>query len=112
MRSLHACLTCTFLLEFPSQWVQRAIKYNSFDETTVKKELPEYSHKNYRYKNLPDFKLVCYYSIPDLESNGNSLHSNQIDPNLCTHINVGFVPIKNNSIELSQNVNQVFIHLV
>ncbi|GLV38362.1 Chitinase 11 [Carabus blaptoides fortunei] len=92
--------------EFPSQWVQRAIKYNSFDETTVKKELPEYSHKNYRYKNLPDFKLVCYYSIPNQENGDNSLHSNQIDPNLCTHINVGFVSVKNNTIELSQNANQ------
>lgn len=92
---------------FPSQWLQRAIKYNTIDqEQEISKISQDHSKNNHRYKKLPDYKLVCYYSIPTPESVGN-LKSQNIDANLCTHINVGFVDIKNNSIHLTPVVNEV-----
>lgn len=57
------------------------------------------------------FKLVCYYSFPSDEnlksrSSGILLPDN-IDPDLCTHINIGFASVVNNSIYLSESQKNV-----
>lgn len=44
-------------------------------------------------------KLVCYYNLPGMND---SLQPDHLDPNLCTHIIIGFVEIKNNSIEIEE----------
>lgn len=51
------------------------------------------------------FRLVCYYNFPNkLEGVlSDELLPKDIDPHLCTHLNVGFIPIVNNSLELAEN---------
>ncbi|KAL1501483.1 hypothetical protein ABEB36_006796 [Hypothenemus hampei] len=65
-----------------------------------------YPAKNYSYipRNLDslqskinDFKLVCYFNLP---ADKNSMQISDIDPNLCTHINVAFAAVVNHSIYL------------
>lgn len=54
-----------------------------------------------------NFRLVCYYNFPkELQARDVSLDDllpKDIDPHLCTHLNVGFIPIVNNSLELAPN---------
>lgn len=46
-------------------------------------------------------KLVCYYTLP--ESNITSdLMPEQIDAKLCTHINIGFAIVINNTLQPSK----------
>jgi chitinase len=44
------------------------------------------------------FRLVCYYSLPD-NSTGGDLMPEEINPSLCTHINIAFVRIINGSLQ-------------
>lgn len=100
--------------EVPSHWLQRAIKYNSFDKDTISKNLPDHLKTKNHYKSLPEYKLVCYYSVPSPTSTNkvNVLKSNEIDPNLCTHINVGFMCIENNSIVITSMANETLQNIV
>lgn len=43
------------------------------------------------------FRLVCYYNFP---ANDRSMQISEIDPNLCTHLNVAFASVMNHSIYL------------
>lgn len=64
------------------------------------------------------FRIVCYYNFPNHINVGEKTKTNNqikvglatdellpkdIDPHLCTHLNVGFVPIVNNSLALDAN---------
>lgn len=51
------------------------------------------------------FRLVCYYNFPNaIEGiSSDELLPKDIDPHLCTHLNVGYIPIENNSLALSPN---------
>lgn len=56
------------------------------------------------------FRLVCYYTFPNKLDSASASSSatdellpKDIDPHLCTHLNVGFIPIVNNSLELPEN---------
>lgn len=58
-----------------------------------------------------DFKLVCYYSVPpELSENNEKLTTDlfpeDIDAQLCTHINVGLVTIVNNSMVVDENLKK------
>ena len=47
-------------------------------------------------------KLVCYYTLP--ESNiSRDLMPEQIDAKLCTHINIGFAVVINNTLQPSNH---------
>ncbi|XP_050302926.1 chitinase-3-like protein 2 [Anthonomus grandis grandis] len=54
----------------------------------------EYLHSHELSKK---FKLVCYYNFP---SDQQSMQINDIDPNLCTHLNIAFGSVVNHSIYL------------
>lgn len=79
--------------------MRRASIYNN-------KSLMSYIYKPLHYepkhKNVNVYKLVCYYNFPDegeaFASKKNVLYANKINPHLCTHINLGFVNVQNNSI--------------
>ena len=43
------------------------------------------------------FRLVCYYSLPS--SGAGDLMPEQINPSLCTHINIAFAQITNGSLQ-------------
>lgn len=82
--------------------MRRASIYNN-------KTLTSYAYKPLHYepkhKTVNLYKLVCYYNFPDepehLSAKRNVLYSNKINPNLCTHINLGFANVKNNSIYIT-----------
>jgi chitinase len=44
------------------------------------------------------FKLVCYYSLPS-NGTGGDLTPEEINPSLCTHINIAFAHITNGSLQ-------------
>ncbi|KAJ8953717.1 hypothetical protein NQ314_007327 [Rhamnusium bicolor] len=96
------------LKEVPQQWLHRALLYNTLsnrdnftqnlylnvaqDEMTIKK-----------------YKLVCYYNFP---TNADSLQVDDLDPSMCTHMNVGFVQVYNNSIFLDTSEQNLLKRLI
>lgn len=62
------------------------------------------SHLNTTKNQLVDgtinYKIICYYYLPK-KNTTSSLTPGKIDPHLCTHINVAFATVVNNSIFLS-----------
>uniref|UniRef100_A0A1Y1JQQ8 GH18 domain-containing protein n=1 Tax=Photinus pyralis TaxID=7054 RepID=A0A1Y1JQQ8_PHOPY len=78
--------------DVPEQWVERAIYYSNRiggPEVEIAKNPSS------------DYKLVCYYTFPS--SSPDDLQPSDIDPLLCTHINVGFATVVNNTIFLNDN---------
>lgn len=53
-------------------------------------------------------KLVCYYTSPSALNHSYELYPKQIDPFLCTHINIGIIFIENNSITLDETAVKLF----
>lgn len=53
-------------------------------------------------------KLVCYYASPATLNHPNELYPSQIDPYLCTHINVGIVAIRKNCIFVDNILHELF----
>lgn len=53
-------------------------------------------------------KLVCYYAMPDPLAKFESLQLRNIDANLCTHVNVGIVPIVDNTLAITSEMVQLF----
>lgn len=91
----------------PPQSLHRAVSYNTFsDEGNVTQDL----HFKVNQDNaVPKFKMVCYYNFP---SNVQSLQVKDLDSSLCTHINVAFAQIVNNSIHLDQSNRNTLTDLV
>lgn len=99
---------------FPGEFqrsIHRAFLYNSLPKNTTLK--PNFTISDY----LPNiatmepnsFKLVCYYNFP---STSDSLLPEEIDPYLCTHINVGFAGIVNNTVSMDSSDFDVLKELV
>lgn len=53
-------------------------------------------------------RVVCYYSSPSVLNHTHELYPNQIDPKLCTHINVGIVSIENNTLVIDNTLSELF----
>lgn len=53
-------------------------------------------------------RLVCYYASPAVLNHSHELYPNQIDPKLCTHINVGIVSIQNNTLVIDSTLDELF----
>lgn len=58
-------------------------------------------------RTKPQQRLVCYYASPIALNHPHALYPNQIDPYLCTHINVGIVTIKNNRLVIDDTLNEL-----
>lgn len=48
--------------------------------------------------------VVCYYTGNKVSSGSIQLEPNKIDPNICTHIIVGFATVVNCTIDLGDNL--------
>ncbi|EAA06276.5 AGAP000436-PA [Anopheles gambiae str. PEST] len=64
----------------------------------------------------PSPKIVCYYTTPDLQARGATgqalrhiLQPEQIDPHLCTHLNIGIIDIVNNTLFIDDNVREALV---
>lgn len=55
--------------------------------------------------NWEPMKLVCYYNFP---TPGYELKPENIDPYLCTHINVGILHIVNSSVPITEEKKEVW----
>lgn len=90
-------------IEVPQHWIIRAINYNHISDyllNNTKKTDKQHKSMPFNY----DYKLVCYYNLPAAtHKNVNFLLVEDIDPNLCTHINTAFADIVNNSIHLEEH---------
>lgn len=64
-----------------------------------------YSQQN---SNSNITKLVCYYAAPNSLNSTLSLYPKNIDPHLCTHINVGIIDIYNNTIKIDDDMKEYF----
>ncbi|RZC33216.1 chitinase-3-like protein 2 [Asbolus verrucosus] len=81
----------------PSLWTNRAKIYTNHPKTYPKNnEIHLFGAKT--FNQIDDFKLVCYYNFPT--DDFNTLQPKNIDPFLCTHINVGFANVYNNTLTL------------
>lgn len=54
------------------------------------------------------FKLVCYYNSPISSNRPNDLYPDNIDANMCTHINVGMVWVTNNTLIIEKPLEEMF----
>ncbi|XP_060533678.1 chitinase-3-like protein 2 [Cylas formicarius] len=75
--------------------LHRASVYGGYERRNNYTEIQRTPHQAL---DVSIFRLVCYYNFP---SNAQSLQVNDIDPNLCTHLNLAFGSVINNSIYLS-----------
>lgn len=76
---------------------QRALYYSNIYPIQNFSEIPRNSHFNPNEYIPKEFKLVCYYNFP---SNEQSMQINEIDPHLCTHLNVAFGSVVDHSVYL------------
>lgn len=58
--------------------------------------------------SAPKQRLVCYYASPAVLNRSHELYPEQIDPKLCTHINVGIVSIKNHTLVIDSTLSELF----
>lgn len=110
---LSDILLILFHLDIPQFWIDRASrisehKLNSIDdgnETVISNaQAPQ---------TIDQYKLVCYYSSPSALNFSHELYPKQIDPFLCTHINIGIIPIdKNSRITIDNTTAQLFGQMV
>ncbi|XP_055681033.1 chitinase-3-like protein 2 [Lutzomyia longipalpis] len=56
-------------------------------------------------------KLVCYYTAPYNVIRGRDLLPKDIDPHLCTHINVGFAGVVNSTLFLDDVLRETFVQM-
>lgn len=58
-----------------------------------------------KVEEVPNFKMVCYYSLPINGTTNEQLLPSMIDPSLCTHINIAFATIINGTIQPSKQTD-------
>lgn len=63
---------------------------------------PTVAHSQPEQNATQPYKLVCYYSSPASLNYSHELYPKQIDPFLCTHINIGIISIDNSRIVIDQ----------
>lgn len=70
--------------------------------------IPKLRNRHIEHPPIENYRLVCYYSFPtqscDLDK---QLSYKKLDPDLCTHINIGFANIENNTIHLTDYYKNV-----
>lgn len=113
-KKLIKSLKIKYFIGIPSQWVHRAVVYNTYD-------FDEFSNYTIIPPNLktllPDdvdrlppsngTKMVCYYNFPALNDTLRRLQAVDIEPHLCTHINLAFASVLDSKIYLSDEQLQV-----
>lgn len=72
------------------------------------KFIPSSSRQAMQQQNQTKQRLVCYYESPSVLNHSHELYPNQIDPKLCTHINVGLVSIENNTLVIDSTLGELF----
>lgn len=90
----------TLFLEVPKHWISRAVSYNNIDNYVFNLNDTITAHNQYGTYNSNSYKLVCYYVLPNKTKDENTLLAEDVDPSLCTHINVAFASVVNNSLYL------------
>lgn len=119
-----------YILPVPTHNLQRALKYNNGANITYEEKT--YPSKTADTQPPKNYKIVCYYNFPSRNISSSSstrnfpnrnipsrhalreLTAEKIDPKLCTHINLAFGSIVNNSVyidEFQQNVSATVIGL-
>lgn len=77
--------------------------------------IPRIGNKAVKSQNVENYKLICYYNFPNENYNfKKQLLDRHIDPNLCTHLNIGFGSVFNNTIYLTdfqKNVTKSLVNL-
>lgn len=74
-----------------------------------------YSADHEKHSKLQSKKLICYYTTPRYSSErrrhlgDSSLSVKDINPSLCTHINIGIIQIANCSLVLDDDLINAFI---
>lgn len=91
----------------------RHLHHNTMERVSVGHREPiDLGAVNGDNKTAERFRLVCYYIFPKVinsikgrpnASYADELLPKDIDPHLCTHLNVGYIPIQNNSMVLDEN---------
>lgn len=66
------------------------------------------SQQHQQKQDANTLKLVCYYNSPNSFNQSNDLYPDNIDPNLCTHINVGMILVTKNQLVVENNLKEMF----
>nr|XP_023015191.1 chitinase-3-like protein 2 [Leptinotarsa decemlineata] len=93
-------------MNVPEQSINRAVLYNSIQNSSFK---TNFQLKERKANYVKTYKLVCYYSLP---TTADSLQVDELDPYLCTHINVAFAKVVNNSILINESQKESLEKLV
>lgn len=106
------------LSDVPNWWYNRGddLKKLLVDGMSQNQHVLKINHKqsppsppDNHHPTSPDVKkLVCYYAMPDPLKKFESLQLRNIDANLCTHVNVGIVPIVENTLAITSEMVQLF----
>ncbi|XP_017770877.1 PREDICTED: chitinase-3-like protein 2 isoform X2 [Nicrophorus vespilloides] len=90
------------LKRIPEHWIRRAVKYSSFNQTTYNRTIDfNLDVPQNVTPSATEFKLVCYYALPAEAEIFLRLYPEGLNASLCTHINIAFATIRNNSIYLN-----------
>ncbi|KRT79591.1 glycoside hydrolase [Oryctes borbonicus] len=90
----------TYYKEFHDHSFYRAVSYSKLPENNI--TIPKISNRPIKSPKIDNYRLVCYYNFPNRSFNlERQLTHKRLDPDLCTHVNVGFGSIQNNTIYLS-----------
>ena len=90
--------------------MHRALLYSKLPELNI--SVPKINTKIPRSSTVDNYKLVCYYTFPNKLETERQLYHSDIDPNLCTHINIGFGWIENNTIVIENDNKNVTKNMV
>lgn len=77
------------------------------NERIYPSKLGNFIYNNDNNDKKQKFKLICYYSTPNSNNQFNNLDLTHIDPNLCTHINIGLITIVKNRLYIDNNLNNL-----
>lgn len=87
----------------PLLWENRATQYSyHFKDMKSNKHI---HLTNQHINEIEEFKLVCYYNFPG--RGFNTLKPENINPQMCSHINVAFARVVNNTIHLEKSELEV-----
>lgn len=113
------------LSDIPNWWYSRGedLRKPLIDGMSQNKHVLKITHKQQNQQNPPPVppldltqtngdqnakKLVCYYAIPDPRHKYNNLELRNIDANLCTHVNIGLIPIIDNTLAITPEMVELF----
>lgn len=67
-----------------------------------------YSTDHERHMKAHTQKLICYYTTPRYDGASKTLKIKDINPHLCTHLNIGIIDIRNCSLVLDSDLIAAF----